>query len=87
MQTSQIGTVLFEGNSVWDTVGANGALEEPSCGGGIATLCQHEIKGLPVTFQFWDTANAATLTVVILGILCALAIGQFFFLDRKVHYK
>lgn len=40
-----------------------------------------------VAFQFWDTAYAATLTVVILGILCGLAIGQFFFLDRKVHYK
>lgn len=40
-----------------------------------------------VAFQFWDTAYAATLTVVILGILSALVIGQFFFLDRKVHYK
>ena len=40
-----------------------------------------------VAFQFWDTAYASTLTVVILGILSLLAIGQFFFLDRRVHYK
>lgn len=38
-------------------------------------------------FRFWDTAYAATLTVVMLVILCVLAIGQFFFFDRKVHYK
>ncbi len=38
-------------------------------------------------FRFWDTAYAATLTVVLLGLLAALAIGQFFFFDRKVHYK
>jgi sn-glycerol 3-phosphate transport system permease protein len=40
-----------------------------------------------VAFDFWDTAYAATLTVVMLAILILLAIGQFFFLDRKVHYK
>lgn len=38
-------------------------------------------------FRFWDTAYAATLTVVLLALLAALAIGQFFFFDRKVHYK
>jgi sn-glycerol 3-phosphate transport system permease protein len=38
-------------------------------------------------FRFWQTAYAATLTVVLLVILCVLAIGQFFFFDRKVHYK
>lgn len=40
-----------------------------------------------VAFEFWDTAYAATLTVVMLVILMLLAIGQFFFLDRKVHYR
>jgi len=40
-----------------------------------------------VAFQYWDTAYAATLTVVILGILFTLAIAQFFLLDRRVHYK
>ncbi|WP_114010033.1 carbohydrate ABC transporter permease [Cohaesibacter intestini] len=40
-----------------------------------------------VAFQFWDTAYASTLTVVILGMLSLLAIGQFFFLDKRVHYK
>lgn len=38
-------------------------------------------------FRFWDTAYAATLTVVLLGLLAVLAIGQFFLFDRKVHYK
>lgn len=40
-----------------------------------------------VAFAFWDTAYASTLTVVMLLILSVLAVGQFFFLDRKVHYK
>ena len=40
-----------------------------------------------VAFDFWDTAYAATLTVVMIAILVLLAIGQFFFLDRRVHYK
>ncbi|MEP2980268.1 MAG: sugar ABC transporter permease [Lentilitoribacter sp.] len=40
-----------------------------------------------VAFAFWDTAYASTLTVVMLIILSVLAIGQFFFLDKKVHYK
>lgn len=40
-----------------------------------------------VAFRYWDTAYAATLTVVILGVLSALAIGQFALLDRRTHYK
>ena len=40
-----------------------------------------------VAFRQWDTAYGATLTVVMLLILSLLAIGQFFFLDRKVHYR
>ncbi|WP_421876742.1 carbohydrate ABC transporter permease [Pacificispira sp.] len=38
-------------------------------------------------FQFWDTAYAATLTVVLLILLSVLAIGQFFLVDRRVHYR
>jgi len=38
-------------------------------------------------FKYWDTAYGATLTVVLLLLLSLLAIGQFFFLDRKVHYQ
>jgi len=40
-----------------------------------------------VAFRQWDTAYGATLTVVMLLILGLLAVGQFFFMDRKVHYK
>ncbi|MDQ7081383.1 MAG: sugar ABC transporter permease [Paracoccaceae bacterium] len=40
-----------------------------------------------VAFREWDTAYGATLTVVLLAILLLLAVGQFFFFDRKVHYK
>ncbi|MBO9465247.1 sugar ABC transporter permease [Tropicibacter sp. R15_0] len=40
-----------------------------------------------VAFDYWDTAYAATLTVVMIAILVLLAIGQFFLFDRKVHYK
>lgn len=40
-----------------------------------------------VAFDYWDTAYAATLTVVMLAVLILLAVGQFVFLDRKVHYK
>ncbi|WP_025898372.1 carbohydrate ABC transporter permease [Sneathiella glossodoripedis] len=38
-------------------------------------------------FRFWDTAYGATLTAVLLVILGAVAIGQFYFMDRKVHYQ
>ncbi|MBD1547404.1 carbohydrate ABC transporter permease [Roseibium aggregatum] len=38
-------------------------------------------------FRYWETGYAATLTVALLVLLSALAIGQFFFFDRKVHYK
>ena len=40
-----------------------------------------------VGFSFWDTAYAAALTIVLLVVLAAVAIGQFVFLDRKVHYQ
>src|SRR6185503_17194036 len=40
-----------------------------------------------VGFSFWDTGYAAALTVVLLAILGAIAMAQFFFLERKVHYQ
>jgi sn-glycerol 3-phosphate transport system permease protein len=40
-----------------------------------------------VGFSFWDTGYAAALTIVLLVVLAAVAIGQFVFLDRKVHYQ
>jgi sn-glycerol 3-phosphate transport system permease protein len=40
-----------------------------------------------VGFNFWDTGYAAALTLVLLAFLAAIAIGQFLFLDRKVHYQ
>jgi sn-glycerol 3-phosphate transport system permease protein len=40
-----------------------------------------------VGFSFWDTGYAAALTVVLLAILAAVAIGQFVLLDRRVHYQ
>jgi len=40
-----------------------------------------------VGFKFWDTAYAATLTVMLLVLLAALALGQFLILDRRVHYQ
>ena len=38
-------------------------------------------------FRFWDTGMAATLTVVLLAILAALAAFQFGVLGRRVHYR
>ena len=40
-----------------------------------------------VGFSFWDTGYAAALTVVLLVILAVAALGQFVFLDKKVHYQ
>jgi sn-glycerol 3-phosphate transport system permease protein len=40
-----------------------------------------------VGFKFWDTAYAATLTVVLLALLALLALGQFVILDRRIHYQ
>jgi sn-glycerol 3-phosphate transport system permease protein len=40
-----------------------------------------------VGFSFWDTTYAATLTVVLLGGLAAAALGQYAFLERRVHYR
>jgi sn-glycerol 3-phosphate transport system permease protein len=40
-----------------------------------------------VGFSFWDTAYAATLTVVMLVALAIVALGQYFLLDRRIHYR
>jgi sn-glycerol 3-phosphate transport system permease protein len=40
-----------------------------------------------VGFKFWDSAYAAALTVVLLALLAAVALGQYVFLERRVHYR
>ncbi len=40
-----------------------------------------------VAFSFFDEAYAATLTVVLLGLLALIAIGQFVILDKRIHYR
>ena len=40
-----------------------------------------------VAFSFFDTAYAATLTVVLLVLLAGLAIVQFLLIERRVHYR
>ncbi|MDQ2779536.1 MAG: sugar ABC transporter permease [Pseudomonadota bacterium] len=40
-----------------------------------------------VGFSFWDTAYAATITVVLVAVLVSVALLQFFVLDRRVHYQ
>jgi sn-glycerol 3-phosphate transport system permease protein len=40
-----------------------------------------------VGFKFWDQVYAAALTLVLLVILAAVALGQFLLLDRRVHYQ
>ena len=38
-------------------------------------------------FRFWDTATAASATVVLLAIMAAAATLQFAVLGRRVHYR
>jgi sn-glycerol 3-phosphate transport system permease protein len=40
-----------------------------------------------VAFSFWDTGYAAALSTVLLVVLAAIALLQFFLLDRKIHYR
>ena len=40
-----------------------------------------------VAFSFLDQAYASTLTVVLLLVLALIAVGQFVFLDKRVHYQ
>ncbi|UDF28728.1 UNVERIFIED_ORG: sugar ABC transporter permease [Roseateles sp. XES5] len=38
-------------------------------------------------FQYWDTGYAAALTVFLLAVLALIALFQFGYLDKKVHYR
>ena len=40
-----------------------------------------------VAFSFFDTAYAATLTVVLLVLLALLAVVQFLLIEKRVHYR
>lgn len=40
-----------------------------------------------VAFNFWDTAYAAALSVVLLLVLALIALFQFGFLDKRIHYR
>src|SRR4030095_9739453 len=40
-----------------------------------------------IGFRFWDPAYAAALTMVLLAVLGLLALAQFGFLERRVHYQ
>jgi sn-glycerol 3-phosphate transport system permease protein len=40
-----------------------------------------------IGFRFWDSAYAAALTIVLLAILALVALAQFWFLERRVHYQ
>ena len=40
-----------------------------------------------VGFSFWDTGYAAALTVVLLAILAGIALFQFGYADKRVHYR
>ena len=40
-----------------------------------------------IAFKFWDTGYASALTVVLLVLLAIIAVGQFAYLDRRVHYR
>lgn len=40
-----------------------------------------------VAFSFWDSGYAAALSSVLLILLAIVALGQFFLLDRRIHYR
>jgi sn-glycerol 3-phosphate transport system permease protein len=40
-----------------------------------------------VGFNFWDTTYAAALTVVLLGLLALVALVQYGWLERRIHYR
>jgi sn-glycerol 3-phosphate transport system permease protein len=40
-----------------------------------------------VAFSFFEESYAATLTVVLLGVLAVISIGQFVFLEKRIHYR
>ena len=40
-----------------------------------------------IGFRFWDSAYAAALTMVLLALLATVALLQFWFLERRIHYQ
>jgi sn-glycerol 3-phosphate transport system permease protein len=40
-----------------------------------------------VGFQYWETSYAAAITVFLLAVLSVIALFQFGYLDKKVHYR
>ncbi|GJL83380.1 MAG: ABC transporter permease [marine bacterium B5-7] len=38
-------------------------------------------------FKFWETGYAATLTVVLVVLLSIFSVGQFFLVDKRIHYR
>jgi sn-glycerol 3-phosphate transport system permease protein len=40
-----------------------------------------------VGFSFWDTGYAAALTVVLLAVLMLIALYQFGYADKRIHYR
>jgi sn-glycerol 3-phosphate transport system permease protein len=40
-----------------------------------------------VGFKFWDTSYAAALTMILLLLLALMAMAQYVFLERRVHYQ
>lgn len=38
-------------------------------------------------FNYWDTGYAAALTMVLLGILALIALIQFGYVDKRIHYR
>ena len=40
-----------------------------------------------VGFKYWDSTYAAALTMVLLVVLAAVALGQYAALDRRIHYR
>ena len=40
-----------------------------------------------VGFKFWDTGYASAITVVLVAVLAAVSLLQFFVIDKRVHYK
>lgn len=40
-----------------------------------------------IGFKFWDTGYAAALTMILLALLAIVALVQFFYIDKRVHYQ
>ena len=40
-----------------------------------------------VGFNFWDTAYAAALTIILLAMLALIALVQYGWLEKRVHYQ